>query len=236
MQLGDMHVVGPYCPAPPPPPHTHPAPHLPHHTHAHLPPPLPPQARVAILREEGSNGDREMSAAVYAAGLEPWDVTMSDLINGRASLDTFRGIIFVGGFSYADVLDSAKGWAGTIRFNERVLAQFQSFYARPDTFSLGICNGCQLMALLGWVPATSAGGRALPDLQQPRFVHNASGRFESRWVMVNIDADTPAIMLKVGVHAGGGGGAAGGGGAGGHGGGHIKFKVCACACSVGFVS
>lgn len=85
-----------------------------------------------------------------------------------------------GGFSYADVLDSAKGWAATIRFNERVLKQFQEFYNRPDTFSLGICNGCQLQALLGWVPATASadGGVAaqLPDLQQPRFVHNTSGR------------------------------------------------------------
>ena len=87
---------------------------------------------MAVIREEGSNGDREMAAAVYAAGMEPWDITMSDLINGRAQLDSFRGIIFVGGFSYADVLDSAKGWAGTIRFNERVLRQFQ----------VGGCRGC----------------------------------------------------------------------------------------------
>lgn len=138
------------------------------------------QVRVAVIREEGSNGDREMAAAVYAAGMEPWDITMSDLIAGRAQLDSFRGIIFVGGFSYADVLDSAKGWAGTIKFNNRVLKQFQEFYNRPDTFSLGICNGCQLMALLGWVPATASkdGGVAaqLQDLQQPRFVHNKSGR------------------------------------------------------------
>lgn len=88
-----------------------------------------------------------------------------------------------GGFSYADVLDSAKGWAATIRFNDKVLKQFQEFYNRPDTFSLGICNGCQLMALLGWVPATAAaeGGVAaqLPDSQQPRFVHNTSGRYLS---------------------------------------------------------
>jgi phosphoribosylformylglycinamidine synthase len=83
------------------------------------------QVRVAVIREEGSNGDREMAAAVFAAGMEPWDITMSDLINGRAQLDSFRGIIFVGGFSYADVLDSAKGWAATIRFNDRVLKQFQ---------------------------------------------------------------------------------------------------------------
>lgn len=108
----------------------------------------------------------------------------------------------MGGFSYADVLDSAKGWAGTIKFNERVLSQFQSFYERPDTFSLGICNGCQLMALLGWVPATAApavaggSGQQLPDLQQPRFVHNASGRFESRYVNVAIDGSSPSVHLK----------------------------------------
>jgi phosphoribosylformylglycinamidine synthase len=171
------------------------------------------RVKVAVVREEGSNGDREMSAAVYAAGMEPWDVTMSDLIDGRVSLSSFRGVVFVGGFSYADVLDSAKGWAGTIRFNERVLEQFRAFYDRPDTFSLGVCNGCQLMALLGWVPATAGGeegvkgnggGAAsasttasqLPDARQPRFVHNASGRFESRWTQVAIASDTPAVMLK----------------------------------------
>ncbi len=83
-----------------------------------------------MTREEGSNGDREMAAAMWAAGLEPWDITMSDLLAGRASLDSFAGIVFVGGFSYADVLDSAKGWAGTIRRNARLWAQFQAFYAR----------------------------------------------------------------------------------------------------------
>lgn len=155
------------------------------------------KVNVAIIREEGSNGDREMSAAVWAAGMQPWDVTMSDLLNGRVSLDTFRGIVFVGGFSYADVLDSAKGWAGTIRYNDSLWSQFQEFYARPDTFSLGVCNGCQLMALLGWVPATgSTANPLLPDPQQPRFVHNASGRFESRWTMVKIEDSSPAIMLK----------------------------------------
>jgi phosphoribosylformylglycinamidine synthase len=158
------------------------------------------KVRVAVIREEGSNGDREMAAAVYAAGMEPWDITMSDLIAGRAQLDSFRGIIFVGGFSYADVLDSAKGWAGTIKFNSRVLSQFQEFYNRSDTFSLGICNGCQLMALLGWVPATASkdGGvtAQLQDMQQPRFVHNKSGRFESRWLSVSIAEDSPSIWLK----------------------------------------
>lgn len=156
------------------------------------------KARVAVIREEGTNGDREMAAAVQMAGMEPWDVTMSDLLAGTVSLDAFQGLVFPGGFSYADVLDSAKGWAATIRFNDRLLEQFRAFYARADTFSLGVCNGCQLMALLGWVPGTGAGvaGPQLPDAEQPRFTHNASGRFECRWVNVAIDPDTPAVMLK----------------------------------------
>jgi phosphoribosylformylglycinamidine synthase len=145
---------------------------------------------VAILREEGSNGDREMASAFYAAGFEPWDVVMSDLLAGRVDLRRFRGVVGVGGFSYADVLDSAKGWAGVIRFNEGLWQQFEEFYARPDTFSLGICNGCQLLALLGWVP-----WRGIPDEQQPRFIQNASGRFESRFVALKLQR-SPAIMLR----------------------------------------
>ena len=145
---------------------------------------------VAILREEGSNGDREMTAAFYAAGFEPWDIVMSDLLNGRIDLSRFRGIVAVGGFSYADVLDAAKGWAGVIRFNENLWEQFQRFCERPETFSLGICNGCQLLALLGWVP-----WQGIPDEQQPRFVQNASGRFESRFAAVQIQK-SPAIMLE----------------------------------------
>ncbi|KAJ0046007.1 hypothetical protein Pint_06354 [Pistacia integerrima] len=153
--------------------------------------------KVAVIREEGSNGDREMSAAFYAAGFEPWDVTMSDLLNGAISLQDFRGIVFVGGFSYADVLDSAKGWSASIRFNQPLLNQFQEFYKRPDTFSLGVCNGCQLMALLGWVPGPQVGGvhGAGGDPSQPRFVHNESGRFECRFTSVSIK-DSPAMMFK----------------------------------------
>ena len=146
--------------------------------------------KVAILREEGSNGDREMASAFYAAGFEPWDVAMSDLLAGRVELRDFRGLVCVGGFSYADVLDAAKGWAAIIRFNEGLRAQFQEFYARPDTFTLGICNGCQLYALLGWVP-----WEGLSDEEQPRFIQNASGRFESRFVTVEI-RESPAIMLR----------------------------------------
>ncbi|MBM4128553.1 MAG: phosphoribosylformylglycinamidine synthase [Nitrospira sp.] len=146
--------------------------------------------KVAIIREEGSNGDREMTSAFYQAGFEVWDVTMTDLLKGGIHLDDFRGVAFVGGFSYADVLDAAKGWAGVIRFNRRLYEQFQKFYERADTFSLGVCNGCQLMALLGWVP-----WKGIPDRIQPRFIHNRSGRFESRFLTVKI-LPSPSIMLK----------------------------------------
>jgi len=145
---------------------------------------------VAILREEGSNGDREMTSAFYQAGFSPWDVTMNDLISGRITLDQFRGLVAVGGFSYADVPESAKGWAAAIRFNEKLKKMFDDFYRRADTFSLGVCNGCQLFGLLGWVPWLG-----IPDHQQPRFVQNVSGRFESRWVTVKI-LESPAIMFR----------------------------------------
>ncbi len=113
----------------------------------------------------------------------------------------------MGGFSYADVLDSAKGWAGAIRFNPTISAQFEQFYHRNDTFSLGICNGCQLMALLGWVP-----WRGLDVKVQPRFIHNDSGRYlcsfekyklhspiqryESRFTTVRISSSSPSIFTK----------------------------------------
>ena len=146
--------------------------------------------RVAILRDEGSNSDREMSAAFYAAGFEPWDICMNDLLAGRVTLDGFRGLAAVGGFSYADVPESAKGWAATILFNDQLKAMFNAFYNRPDTFTLGICNGCQLFGLLGWVP-----WQGIAPTSQPRFAHNTSGRFESRWVTVKVLPST-SIMLK----------------------------------------
>ena len=145
---------------------------------------------VAILREEGSNGDREMTSAFYQGGFRPWDVTMTDLISGRITLDRFRGLVAVGGFSYADVPESAKGWVAATRFNEKLRKMFEDFYHRSDTFSLGVCNGCQLFALLGWVPWLG-----IADAKQPRFVQNVSGRFESRWVTVKI-LESPAIMFK----------------------------------------
>jgi phosphoribosylformylglycinamidine synthase len=145
---------------------------------------------VAVIREEGSNGDREMASAFHLAGFEVWDISMSDLLRGEATLDRFRGIAFVGGFSYADVLDSAKGWAGGIRYNKGLYEQFRKFYDREDSFSLGVCNGCQLMALLGWVP-----WQGIEDRFQPRFIRNRSGRFESRFTTVKI-LPGPSIFLR----------------------------------------
>jgi len=162
-----------------------------------IPQPTPPaimnrdsKIPVAILREEGSNGDREMAATFHAAGFEPWDVAMSDLLAGTITLERFRGLVAVGGFAHADVLDAAKGWAASIRFNSALWSQFETFLDRPDTFSLGVCNGCQLLALLGLVP-----WRGLDDAVQPRFVRNASGRFESRFATVTV-RPSPAIMLR----------------------------------------
>ncbi|MEE8328339.1 MAG: phosphoribosylformylglycinamidine synthase, partial [Thermodesulfovibrionia bacterium] len=156
-------------------------------------PSLPENAnkpRVAVIRGEGSNSDREMTSAFHQAGFETWDITMADFLEDRVNLNNFRGIAFVGGFSYADVLDSAKGWAGAIRFNKKIREEFQNFFNRKDTFSLGVCNGCQLMALLGWVP-----WQGITDELQPRFIHNTSGRFESRFSTVKI-LPNPSIMLK----------------------------------------
>jgi len=149
------------------------------------------KSRVAVIREEGSNGDREMSAAFYMANFEVWDIKMSDFVHSNVTLDNFRGIIFVGGFSYADVMDSAKGWAAVINFNNVILKQFKFFYERKDTFSFGVCNGCQLMALLGWplFPTIT------DSKQQPRFISNLSGRFESRFSTVTIQPSN-AIMVQ----------------------------------------
>lgn len=146
--------------------------------------------RIAIIREEGSNGDREMMAYFEAGGFEAWDINIQDLLEHKASLSAFRGIAFVGGFSYADVLDSAKGWAAGILFNPDLRKMFDDFYNRPDTFSLSVCNGCQLAALLGWVPFYD-----VDDRDKIRFIKNKSGRFESRFSNVGI-YESPAIMLK----------------------------------------
>ncbi|RUS89186.1 hypothetical protein EGW08_003065 [Elysia chlorotica] len=148
--------------------------------------------KVAIVREEGSNGDREMAAAFTLAGFEAWDVNMVDLMEKKVSLSAFRGVAFVGGFSYADVCGSAKGWAATAKFNPVVQAEFSAFRSRPDTFSFGVCNGCQLMALMGWVAPDPSGKECSQGLLLD---HNISGRYESRFSTVQVKS-SPSIMLR----------------------------------------
>ncbi|MDB5238051.1 MAG: purL [Candidatus Kaiserbacteria bacterium] len=146
--------------------------------------------KVAIVREQGTNGEREMAAAFHTVGFEAHDITMSDLKKGRVtSLDAYRGLVLPGGFSYADVFGSATGWAASIRFNSRLRNMFDRFYERPDTFSLGVCNGFQWMQRMGWLL------RDTKEASQPRLVHNKSARFESRWIGVRI-LPNPAIMLR----------------------------------------
>ncbi|XP_029462717.1 phosphoribosylformylglycinamidine synthase [Rhinatrema bivittatum] len=162
-----------------------------------------PRPLVAVLREEGSNGDREMAACLFMAGFEVWDVTMQDLCSGDVTLDVFRGLVFVGGFSYADVLGSAKGWAASVLYNAAVRAQFKAFKQRTDTFSLGVCNGCQLMALLGWVvpgkeEQEDSANTSDDDgdvTQGVLLSHNLSGRFESRFISVGV-LESPSILLR----------------------------------------
>jgi phosphoribosylformylglycinamidine synthase len=142
--------------------------------------------KVAILREQGVNGQVEMAAAFDRAGFESVDVHMTDLIAGRASLEGFKGFAAGGGFSYGDVLGGGRGWAATILFNQKVRSEFERFFARSDTFALGACNGCQMMsALKELVP----GAR-----HWPAFVRNRSEQFEARLVMVEITR-SPSILF-----------------------------------------
>ncbi|QFR38899.1 phosphoribosylformylglycinamidine synthase [Candidatus Gracilibacteria bacterium 28_42_T64] len=145
---------------------------------------------VAVIREEGSNGDREMISALYMAGLCPVDITMYDLLNKKVDLAAFRGAVFVGGFSYADYPESAKGWAATIRNNPRLKTMFTAFKERSDTWSFGVCNGCQMMALLGWAVSSD-----IPEVERPRFVKNVSDKFESRYTTVKIP-ESRSIMFS----------------------------------------
>ncbi|KAF1761806.1 hypothetical protein GCK72_010063 [Caenorhabditis remanei] len=148
--------------------------------------------RVAIIREEGSNGDREMASAFTLAGFQTFDVTMTDILSGH-TLDAYRGVAFVGGFSYADVLGSARGWAAGVMFNEQVSKQFEHFRLRTDTFSYGVCNGCQLMAQLGWIGDEREGNACL---ETTVFLdENECGRFESSFGPVKIEK-CKSIMLS----------------------------------------
>ncbi|HUJ63335.1 MAG TPA: phosphoribosylformylglycinamidine synthase [Kofleriaceae bacterium] len=145
--------------------------------------------RVAILREQGVNGQLEMAAAFVRAGFDAIDVHMTDLVAGRADLSDCKGAVACGGFSFGDVLGAGRGWAATFRYNPRARDAIQRFITRPDTFVLGVCNGCQMIADLApeLVPALRA--------WWPRFARNRSQRFEGRLVLVRIE-DSPSIVLR----------------------------------------
>ena len=143
--------------------------------------------RAAIIREKGTNGDREMAYSLYLAGFDVKDVTMTDLIEGRETLEDINMIVFCGGFSNSDVLGSAKGWAGAFLYNPKAKQALDNFYSRPDTLSLGICNGCQLMVELNLIN---------PEHQNhSKLVHNKSHKFESAFVGLDIPQNN-SIMLQ----------------------------------------
>jgi phosphoribosylformylglycinamidine synthase len=143
--------------------------------------------RIAILREEGVNGQVEMAAAFDRAGFEAVDVHMSDILEGRADLADFQGLAACGGFSYGDVLGAGEGWAKSILFNPRAYDQFSAFFQRGDSFGLGICNGCQMMSNLHqMIPGAGA---------WPHFVRNRSEQFEARVSMVEV-MDSPSLFLS----------------------------------------
>ena len=149
----------------------------------------PTGLRAAIIREKGVNGDREMAYALYLAGFDVKDVHMTDLAAGREDLTEVNMIVFVGGFSNSDVLGSAKGWAGAFLYNPKAKAALENFYARPDTLSLGVCNGCQLMMELGLVY------REVKMSDHAKMQHNGSGKFESTFINVTIPKNN-SVMLK----------------------------------------
>lgn len=143
--------------------------------------------RIAVLREQGVNSQVEMAAAFDRARFDAVDVHMSDILSGRASLTEFKGVVACGGFSYGDVLGAGEGWAKTILFNELAREQFFEFFHRNDTFTLGICNGCQMVSnLKSLIPGAD---------NWPRFVRNISEQFEARFSLVRIE-ESPSVLLR----------------------------------------
>jgi phosphoribosylformylglycinamidine synthase len=143
--------------------------------------------RMAILREQGVNGQVEMAAVFDRAGFEAVDVHMSDVISGRVSLKDFRGLVACGGFSYGDVLGAGEGWAKSILFNSRAHDEFSAFFQRGDSFALGVCNGCQMMSNLHSI---------IPGAEHwPHFVRNKSEQFEARYAMVEI-LESPSLFFS----------------------------------------
>ncbi len=139
--------------------------------------------KAAIIREKGTNGEREMAYCLYLAGFDVKDVMMTDLISGRETLEDINMIVFCGGFSNSDVLGSAKGWAGAFLYNPKAKEALDKFYARKDTLSLGICNGCQLMVELGLTGAKGA-----------KMLHNDSHKFESEFISLDIPQNNSVMF------------------------------------------
>ncbi|WPY97520.1 phosphoribosylformylglycinamidine synthase [Christiangramia sp. OXR-203] len=146
-----------------------------------------PRIKAAIIREKGSNSEREMARAMYLAGFDVKDVHMTDLITGRETLEDIQFIAAVGGFSNSDVLGSAKGWAGAFLYNEKAKAALENFFRREDTLSLGVCNGCQLFIELGLINAEHE--------QKPKMLHNESQKFECNFTSVEIPQNN-SVMLS----------------------------------------
>lgn len=142
--------------------------------------------RAAIIREKGTNGEREMAYMLYLAGFDVKDVTMTDLISGRETLEDIQMIVYCGGFSNSDVLGSAKGWAGSFLYNPKAKEALDKFYARKDTLSLGVCNGCQLMMELGLITPEHA--------EKGKMLHNDSHKFESNFVGVDIPQNESVLL------------------------------------------
>jgi phosphoribosylformylglycinamidine synthase len=141
---------------------------------------------VAILREQGVNSQTEMAAAFTRAGFDAYDVHMSDLPAGRARLSRFHGLVACGGFSYGDVLGAGEGWAKSILFNTRVRDEFSAFFERNSTFTLGVCNGCQMLsALKDLIPGAEA---------WPRFVRNRSEQYEARLSLVRVPRSSSVLF------------------------------------------
>ncbi|MCQ2392261.1 MAG: phosphoribosylformylglycinamidine synthase, partial [Kiritimatiellae bacterium] len=146
-----------------------------------------PKPRIAILREQGVNGHVEMGAAFALAGFESVDVHMTDLLAGRVDLADFKGLVACGGFSYGDVLGAGSGWARSILFNDKLKKMFKKFFARKDTFSLGVCNGCQMLSQLKDI---------IPGAEDwPEFKRNLSEQFEARYATIEL-LDSPSIFFK----------------------------------------
>jgi phosphoribosylformylglycinamidine synthase len=160
---------------------------FPHGFHGQLSQKNKKRIKAAIIREKGSNSEREMAYAMHISGFDVYDIHMTDLINGRETLEDYQFIAAVGGFSNSDVLGSAKGWAGAFLYNSKAKRVLDDFFTRKDTLSLGVCNGCQLFVELGLINPN--------HVELPKMKHNTSGKFECQFTAVTIQPSS-SVMMK----------------------------------------